>query len=218
MNQLKTIVQVNRNKIAQDLQIANIYGTTTNARVANKVLKGVGTDLVAGQDLWIVPVNKILLASEQLCIVNKQDVFDNALTEYYKFPNVNQQNQKLNGLIAEFKHTIPKSEKQSLNFRKQFNNPRYINNDFGLKQPYLYLDQKQVINLAHELAILIAICLPMGNNNPIEEDGRRSLYFIKSLIILTQSLGFDIDLILSNMVQLEPNANKFLIRFLNYFQ
>ena len=58
----------------------------------------------------------------------------------------------------------------------------------------------------------------MGNNNPIEEDGRRSLYFIKSLIILTQSLGFDIDLILSNMVQLEPNADKFLIKFLNYFQ
>lgn len=145
-------------------------------------------------------------------------MFDNALTEYYKFPNVNQQNQKLNVLIKEFKHTIPKSEKQSLNFRNQFNNPRYINNNFGLKQPYLYFDQKQVINLAHELAILIAICLPMGNNNPIEEDGRRSLYFIKSLIILTQSLGFDIDLILSNMVQLEPNANKFLIRFLNYFQ
>lgn len=217
MNQLKIIVQVNRNKMAQDLQIANIYGTANNARVANKVLRSADTDLVAGQDLWIVPANKILLASEQLCIVNKQDVFDNALTEYYKFPNVNQQNQKLNVLIAEFKHTIPKSEKQSFNFRNQFNNPRYINNNFGLRQPYLYLDQKQVINLAHELAILIAICLPMGNNNPIEEEGRRSLYFIKSLIILTQSLGFDIDSILSNMIQLEPNADKFLIRFLNYF-
>lgn len=210
MEELKKIVQVNRNDIAQKLQIANICGVSAEIRIHNEQLNMQDLKLTFTKDLWIIPVTEILVASENLCLVSKKDIFNNALAKYQKLPQVNHKNQELNDLIMQFKNIIPQEDESSTNVVK---NLKESNNLLGLKQPYLYFTEEQIKSLADDFATLIASALPTGNNNNDEEDSRSTIFFINSAVILTQRLGFPLEQIIANMLELEPNVKLFLERF-----
>lgn len=209
MEELKKIVRVNRNDIAQKLQIANICGVSAEIRIHNEQLNMQDLKLTFTKDLWIIPVTEILIASENLCLVSEKDIFNNALAKYQKLPQVNHKNQELNDLIMQFKNSIPQ-EDSSTNLVKTF---KESNNHLGLKQPYLYFTEEQITSLADDFATLIALALPTGNNSNDEEDSRLTVFFINSAVILTQRLGFPLEQIIANMLELEPNVKLFLERF-----
>lgn len=210
MEELKKIVQVNRNDMAQKLQIANIYGVSAEIRIHNEQLSKQDLTLTFTKDLWILPVTKILEASENLCLVSKKDIFNTAIAKYQKLPEVNHKNQELNDLIMQFKNSIPQEDELSTNLVKTF---KVNSNHLGSNQPYLYFTEEQVKSLADDFATMITSALPTGNNNNDEEDKRSTIFFINNAVILTQRLGFSLEQIIANMLELEPNVKVFLERF-----
>lgn len=211
MNELKTIVQVDRNKLARKLQIINIFCAAIEAETG--ILKQETDKVAVVNDMWISQVIELLLASDNLCLYSRADIFEKAWQQYQQNPQVNLNNKELIDMITDFKGTLSDLD----DFLKVIGDKYdtlYPNKQLASSQSNLFLDKEQITTLTNKFVDLIATSLPLGNADFSEEESRLKLVFIKSIILLTHDLHFEPQLIVTNLLKTEPGTRDFLTKFL----
>ena len=210
MNELKTIVQVDRNKLARKLQIINIFCAIVETETG--VLKQETDKVAVVNDMWISQVIELLLASDNLCLYSRIDIFNKAWQQYQQNPQVNLNNKELLAMITDFKGTLSDLD----DFLKVIGDKYdklYPNKQLASSQSNLFLDKEQTTTLTNKFVDLIATSLPLGNANFSEEENRLKLVFTKSIILLTHDLHFEPQLIVTNLLKTEPGTRDFLAKF-----
>lgn len=214
MNELKTIVQVDRNKLARKLQIINIFCAAIEAGTG--ILKQETDKVAVVNDMWISQVIELLLASDNLCLYSRADIFDKAWQQYQQNPQANLNNKELLDMITDFKGSLSDLDDVLKVIGDKYDT-LYPNKQLASSQSNLFLDKKQITALTNKFVDLIATSLPLGNANFSEEENRLKLLFIKSIILLTHDLHFEPQLIVTNLLKTEPGTRDFLAQLLSDF-
>ena len=210
MNELKTIVQVDRNKLARKLQIINIFCAIVETETG--VLKQETDKVAVVNDMWISQVIELLLASDNLCLYSRTDIFDKAWQQYQQNQQANLDNKELLDMITDFKGALPDLDDVLKVIGYKYDT-LYPNKQLANSQSNLFLDKKQITALTNKFVDLIATSLPLGNANFSEEENRLKLVFLKSIILLTHDLHFEPQLIVTNLLKTEPRTRDFLAKF-----